>query len=164
MEAKFRAAGLSGGDISPVGEGKIMVLVQRSQTPELYVMGCWQVLQIATVVDGVAACARLNLKSKLDRVVEPSVDLRPLPMSEAEERCGCGACVVLSLFLAFSIARLSYSSHSLAVLAGVLGGGLGSLNGDVVLASGEGCCGSNMVETEVAMAIMFTLPQQTTMQ
>jgi hypothetical protein len=157
VEADLRAAGLSGGVVSPVGEGKIIVLVQPSQTPELYVMGCWQVLQIATVVDGVAACARLNLKSKLDRVVEPSVDLRALPMSEADERCGCGAWVVLSLFLAFSIACLSYSSHSFAVLAGVLGGGRGSLNGEVVLASGEECCGTDTVETEVAMATMSTV-------
>jgi hypothetical protein len=149
VEAKLRAAGLRGGVVSPASEGTTMVLVQRSQTPEVYVIGVWQVLQI--VIDGIAACARLNLKSKLDRVVEPSFDLRPFPMSEAEERCGLGACVVRSLFLAFSTARLSYSSHNLAVFAGVQGGGRGSLNGDVVLASGEDWCGTNMVETELAI-------------
>jgi hypothetical protein len=110
---------------------------------------------MATVVDGVATCMRLNLKSKLVRVVEPSFDLLPLPMSEADERCGCDACVVLSLFLAFSTARLSYSSHSLAVFAGVDGGG--SLKGEVVRASGEDWCGTNMKGIVVAIATIWSL-------
>jgi hypothetical protein len=40
VEAKLRAEGLRGGVVSPLGEGRMMVLVQRSHTPELYVMGC----------------------------------------------------------------------------------------------------------------------------
>jgi len=101
-------------------------------------MGCLHVLHVETVVEGVAACPRRNLKSKLDRVVVGSGPLPSVPlMSEAEERCEWEALAVLSLFFAFSTALRSYSSHSLAVFAGVHGGGRGSWNGDVVLARGE---------------------------
>jgi hypothetical protein len=62
VEAKFRAAGLRGGVDSPVGEGKIMVFLQRSHIPEAYVIGCLQLLQVATAVD-VAIGPFLNLKS-----------------------------------------------------------------------------------------------------
>lgn len=34
VEAKLRAAGLRGGVVSPLAEGRMMVLVQPSQTPE----------------------------------------------------------------------------------------------------------------------------------
>lgn len=100
-------------------------------------MGCLHVLQVETVVDGVAMCPFLNLKSKLVLVVVGKI---PLPsvalMSEAEDRCDF-VLRVCSLFFAFSTALLSYSSHSLAVFPGVHGGGRGSLKGDVVLARGE---------------------------
>jgi hypothetical protein len=47
---------------SPVGDGKMMVFLQRSQIPEVYVMGCLQDLQVATAVD-VEMGALRNLKS-----------------------------------------------------------------------------------------------------
>lgn len=50
-------------------------------------MGCLQVLQIETVVDGVAVCPLLNLKSKLDLVVVGSDPFESLLLrSEAEDR------------------------------------------------------------------------------
>jgi hypothetical protein len=85
----------------------------------------------------VAVALLLNLKSKLDRADAITVaEVRGI--SDAEERCGCDTFRFPSLFLAFSTALRSYSSHSLAVVPGVAGGVLGSLNGDIVLASGEG--------------------------
>lgn len=62
VEAKFRAAGVRGGVDSPVGEGRMMVFLQRSQTPEEYLIGCLQLLQVATAFD-VAMGALRNLKS-----------------------------------------------------------------------------------------------------
>lgn len=62
VEAKFRAAGVSGGVDSPEGDGRMMVFLQRSQTPEEYVMGCLQLLQVATVFDVTIGAVR-NLKS-----------------------------------------------------------------------------------------------------
>lgn len=135
-----RPVGLIGGVISPLGGAMMMVRWQRSHMPEAYVIACLQVLQVDTVVDGVAACPLLNLKSKLDLVVVGSAAFESSPpISDAEDRCGWGGDVLeaQSLFLAFSIALFSYSSHNLAVFAGVHGGGRGSLNGDDVLARGE---------------------------
>lgn len=92
---------------------------------------------MASGVDVSVVALLLNLKSKLDRAEAITVaELRG--KSEAEERCGCDTCEFPSLFLAFSTALRSYSSHSFAVVPGVLGGVLGSLNGEIVLASGEG--------------------------
>lgn len=42
----------------------------------------------------------------------------------------------VSRLCALTTARFSYSSHSLSVFPGVHGGGRGSLNGEIVLASG----------------------------
>jgi hypothetical protein len=58
-----------------------------------------------------------------------------------------------SLDLARSTARRSYSSHNIAVFLGVHGGVLGSVKGDVFLASGEDWCGAN-VEFELIGAAM----------
>lgn len=120
---------------------RIMVFLQRSHIPEANVMGCLQVPHMATVVDGVATRALLNLKSKLDlMIVVAGMECisSSLPTTDAEERWGLITSVVPSLLLAFSKALFSYSSQSFAVFAGVHGGGgRGSLNGDIVLASGE---------------------------
>lgn len=65
---------------------------------------------------------------------------------------------MVSLFLTFSTARLSYSSQSFAVgFRGVHGGVRGSLNGDVVLASGDGWCGAkaSVVVEVIFMSIVF---------
>jgi hypothetical protein len=62
----LRAAGLMGGVVSSFSAGTAMLLMQCSQIPDAYVMGCSHVLQVQIV----AAGARPNLKSKLDRVVE----------------------------------------------------------------------------------------------
>lgn len=56
----------------------------------------------------------------------------------------------VSRLRAFSTARRSYSSHSCAVLPGVQGAGRGSLKGEVVRASGEGCCGVEVMVVDVA--------------
>ena len=52
---------------------------------------------------------------------------------------------VVSRLLAFSTALLSYSSQIFAVSRGVLGGARRSLNGEVVLASGDDWCGANAI-------------------
>lgn len=62
VDAKFRAAGVRGGVDSPVREGRMIVFLQRSQTPEEYVMGCWQLLQVAIAFDVIIGTVR-NLKS-----------------------------------------------------------------------------------------------------
>jgi hypothetical protein len=99
---------------------------------------------MATGAPEVAVARLLNLKSKLERAEAITVaEVRG--RSDAEDRCGCDTCAFPSLFLAFSTALRSYSSHSLAVVPGVVGGVLGSLNGDIVLASGEGWCGANVI-------------------
>lgn len=141
--AKLRVDELRGGVVSPLGDAMTMVLLQRSHIPGVYVIGCLQVLQTDRVVDGVAACPLLNLKSKLDLVDIVSTALLE---SEVDERWDCEVFEVLSLFLAFSTALFSYSSQSFAVLPGVHGGGLGSLNGEFVLANGDEWCGANIVE------------------
>jgi hypothetical protein len=51
VEAKLRAAGLSGGVVSPGEDGRMMVFLQRSHIPSVDVMERLQVLQIATVVE-----------------------------------------------------------------------------------------------------------------
>ena len=66
--------------------------------------------------------------------------------------CGLGrggVAQVVSRLLAFSTARLSYSSQSFAVFPGVHGGGRGSLNGEAVLASGEDWCGAKVVVEDI---------------
>ena len=64
----------------------------------------------------------------------------PLPTSEdAEPRCGWDDCEARSLLLAFCLACFSYSSHALAVFAGVHGAGRGSLKGEAFLDKGAGC-------------------------
>lgn len=103
-----------------------------------------QDLQIATVDDDAVVALLLNLKSKLDLAEAITVaELRD--RSEAEERDICDPCELPSLLLAFSTALFSYSSQSFAVLPGVVGGVRGSLKGDVVLASGDGWCGANVM-------------------
>jgi hypothetical protein len=62
VEAKFRAAGVRGGVDSPEDDGRMIVFLQRSQTPEEYVIGCWQLLQVATAFDVTIGALR-NLKS-----------------------------------------------------------------------------------------------------
>ena len=76
-------------------------------------------------------------------------------MSEAEHRWGCNDGKDSSLFLSFSTAVLSASSHNFAVFAGVQGGGRGSLKGDLVLASGDECCGVNVI-VDVVDAMLLT--------
>jgi hypothetical protein len=116
---------------------RTIVFLQGSQIPEAYAIGCLQDLQIATVEADDAVALLLNLKSKLDLAEAITVaELRG--RSEAEERCGCDPCKLSSLLLAFSTALFSYSSQSLAVFPGVVGGVRGSLKGDVFLASGDG--------------------------
>ena len=69
-------------------------------------------------------------------------DRDPLPTSDdAELRCGCDDWEARSLLLAFCLACFSYSSHALAVFAGVHGAGRGSLNGDAFLDRGNGRTG-----------------------
>lgn len=105
---------------------------------------------MATVVEGDVVARLLNLKSKLD-LAEAMTVAEERFISDAEERCGETVVWELrSLFLAFSTALLSYTSQSCAVVPGVLGGVRGSLNGDVVLASGEERCGM----VDVAAAIL----------
>jgi hypothetical protein len=107
---------------------------------------------MATVVVDDAVARLLNLKSKLDRALAITVaGLRD--SSLAEDRCGCDPFESRSLLFAFSTALFSYSSQSLAVVPGVLGGVRGSLKGDVVLESGEGWCGEN-VTVDVVDAIL----------
>lgn len=61
-----------------------------------------------------------------------------LVSADAEQSCSCFKILKRSsLLLAFSIALLSYSSHSFDVSPGVFGGVRGALNGDVALASGD---------------------------
>lgn len=115
-------------------------------------MGSVQLLQIATVVEGVAAWPRLNLKSKLGLVGDPSFGRQSLPLFGIVRRGGCDGCVFLSLFLAVSTACLSYLSQSVAVFAGVPGGGRGSLKGDGFLACGASWFGETMVMIEVAIS------------
>ena len=62
VEAKLRAAGLKGGVDSPLRIGRTMVFLQRSQITEEYVIGCLQLLQVATAVDVTIGAVR-NLKS-----------------------------------------------------------------------------------------------------
>jgi hypothetical protein len=76
------------------------------------------------------------LKSKLGLVGDMSSDLCASPLLGITRRGGCDGCVALSLILAFSTACLSYLSHSIAVFAGVRGGGRGSWKGDGFLVSG----------------------------
>jgi hypothetical protein len=92
---------------------------------------------MATVVVDDAVALVLNLKSKLD-LAEAITFAGLRESSLIEERCGCDPCESRSLLFAFSTALLSYSSQSLAVGPGVLGGVRRSWKGDVVLASGEG--------------------------
>jgi hypothetical protein len=56
---------------------------------------------------------------------------------------------VVSRLFAFSTARRSYSSHICAVFPGVHGGGRGSLKGEIVRASGEECCGVNVMAADI---------------
>jgi hypothetical protein len=115
----------------------MIVFLQGSQIPKEYPIGSLQVLQIATVFEDDAVALLLNLKSKLDLAEAITVaELRG--KSEAEDLCGRDACESRSLLFAFSTALLSYSSQSLAVVPGVVGGVRGSWKGEVVLASGEG--------------------------
>ena len=100
-------------------------------------IGCLQDLQIPICVDDDVVVLLLNLKSKLD-LAEAITVAEVRGKSEAELRCDCDACEFPSLLLAFSTAFFSYSSHSFAVFPGVLGGVRGSLNGEIVLARGDG--------------------------
>ena len=109
-----------------------------------------------TVVDGVAACARRNLKSKLDLDVDLSSCGRALLVFGTVGNRTCDVCVCLSLSLSFSTACLSYSSHNCAVLDGVDGGGRGSLKTDGILVNGTGWVGDTMVIVEVAMLFAAT--------
>lgn len=86
-EAKLRAEGLSGGVDSPETGVRMIVFLQGSQNPEAYAIGCWQVLQIATVFEGEIVALLLNLKSKLD-LAEAMTVAEVRGRSEAEERCG----------------------------------------------------------------------------
>jgi hypothetical protein len=118
------------------------------------VIGCLHVLQMATAVEEDVVSLLLNLKSKLDLAVV-TVAIEECGMSEAEHRWGCDDGRDRSLLLAFSRAFFSYSSHSFAVFAGVQGGGRGSLIGDLVLASGDECCGVNVI-IDVVDAMLLT--------
>lgn len=118
-------------------------------------MGCWHVLHVDTVVDGVAACARRNLKSKLDLDVDLSSCGRVVLIFGAVGNKTFNVWVFLSLSLAFSIACLSYSSHNCAVLDGVVGGGRGSWKADGVLVNGIGWFGDTRVIVEVVMSLMY---------
>jgi hypothetical protein len=111
--------------------------LQGSQIPDEYPIGCLHVLQIATVVDDDAVALLLNLKSKLD-LAEAITVVELRDGSVAEYLFGRDDCKSCSLLFAFSIAFLSYSSQSLAVVPSVLDGVCGFSKGDVVLASGEG--------------------------
>jgi hypothetical protein len=114
-------------------------------------MGRVHVLQIATVVEGVAVWPRLNLKSKLGLVGDVASGSYPLLLLGIVRRGGCDGCVVLSLFLAVSTACLSYLSQSFAVLAGVPGGGRGCLKGDVFPAGCPASFGVSIVTVEVVI-------------
>lgn len=109
-------------------------------------MGCLQLLHIASVVNGSATWDPLDWESMLGllRAGVRTVAMLFESFRNESRRAGLGLKpLLLSLCFAFSTALLSYSSQSLAVFAGVHGGGLGSLNGDIVLAIGEGCSMSN---------------------
>src|SRR5437763_753578 len=115
-------------------------------------MGCWHVLHVDTVVDGVAACARRNLKSKLDLDVDLSGCGRAVLVFGAVGDKTFDVWVCVSLSLAFSTACLSYSSHNCAVFDGVVGGGRGSLKADGVLVNGIGWFGDTRVIVEVVVS------------
>jgi hypothetical protein len=128
--------GLIGGVDAPEDVDRTMVFLQSSHIPEVYVIGRLQVLQMAIGAADDAVALLRNLKSKLD-LAEAMIVADVRGRSDDEVRCGLDASRLPSLLLAFSTALLSYSSHSFAVLPGVLGGVLGSLKGDPVLANGE---------------------------
>jgi hypothetical protein len=108
---------------------------------------------MATVADVDVVCLLLNLKSKLDLAVV-TVAVEECEMSEAEHRWGCDDGRDCSLLLAFSRAVFSNSSHNFAVFAGVQGGGRGFLKGDLVLASGDECCGVNVIVDVVDVMLL----------
>lgn len=129
--------GLIGGVVLAADVDRITVFLHGSQIPEAYDIGCLHVLHIAIGLEDEVIALLLNLKSKLDLADAMSVaDVRG--RSDAEVRWVLDERLCPSLFLAFSTAIFSYSSHTFAVFPGVHGGVRGSLKGELVLANGDG--------------------------
>lgn len=159
---KLGVVGLTGGVKTPVARGRVVVFMQRSQTPEAFETDCLHNLQKSIGLTGGEAEVSPKLKSKLILAAVAIVTEGCLPWSlstsDSEQDWSFGALRVLSRLLTFSTASLSYWSQIFAVFPCEKGAARGFLKVEAVGLRGDETIGA----AEAIVQVCYQLNKEPT--